>query len=434
MVWTDTRVDSLRSQFPALDKQVDGKTAVFFDGPAGTQVPQSVIDAIGDYLVKHNANHCGVFATSVESDRLLNEAHRAAADLLGVNDPDSIAFGANMTTLALALSRALAKSWEPGDEIVLSRLEHDANFSPWVLAAQDRGVTIRYVEVNPDDCTLRLEQYAELINSRTKLVAVGCASNAVGTVNPVKQICKWARDAGALSFLDAVHYAPHALIDVIDWDCDFLVCSAYKFFGPHVGILYGRRTLLEAIQPYKLRPSPDELPGRWMTGTQNHEGIAGTLAAIDYLAQIGLEEIASDYQPDNRGAGQQVQSTSRREALVAALTAIRAYEHDLLLRLLDGLRQIPNLKVWGITDPHRLAQRLPTVSINHQTIAPRQLAEHLAADAIFVWHGNYYALPLTESLGVEPEGMVRIGLCHYNNADEVDRLLASLERIASLPE
>ncbi len=252
-------------------------------------MPQSVIDAISHYLSHHNANHDGVFATSIESDRLLHDAHQAAADLVGCQDAGEIAFGANMTTLTFALSRALARTWNQGDEIVLSRLEHDANFSPWVLAAQDAGVTIRYIDIDPSDCTLKLDQYADAINQRTRLVAVGCASNAVGTVNPVKKICRWAAEAGALSFLDAVHYAPHDLIDVSDWGCDFLICSAYKFFGPHVGVMYGRRELLESIQPYKLRPSPNDLPGRWMTGTQNHECIAGTLAAIDYIADIGRE-------------------------------------------------------------------------------------------------------------------------------------------------
>ncbi len=415
MVLTEAVVESLRLQFPAFSKQVNGKSAVFFDGPAGTQVPQAVIDAIRDYLVNHNANHAGVFATSIESDRLLEEAHQAAADLLGAPDSGTVSFGGNMTTLTFALSRALARDWSPGDEIVLSRLEHDANFSPWILAAEDRGVTVRFVDVDSSDCTLRLEQYAEKINERTKLVAVGCASNAVGTINPVKQICQWARDAGALSFLDAVHYAPHALIDVHDWGCDFLICSAYKFFGPHVGMMYGRRELLESIRPYKLRPAPNDLPGRWMTGTQNHEGIAGTLAAIDYLAQLGRDPTG--------------QPASRRSALVAAFAQIRDYESRLLVRLLSGLQRNAALKVWGISDPQRLDQRLPTVSITHQALASKQLAERLAEEGIFVWHGNYYALPLTESLGVEPDGMVRIGLCHYNTAAEVDRLIAVLDAV-----
>jgi cysteine desulfurase family protein (TIGR01976 family) len=408
---TNQTVASLRAQFPALTKTVGGKQAVFFDGPAGTQVPQAVIDAISHYLIHHNANHEGVFTTSVESDRLLHDAHQAAADFVGCHDGGEIAFGANMTSLTFALSRALAKTWQPGDEIVLSRLEHDANFSPWVLAAQDAGVTVRYIDIDPHDCTLRLDQYADAISDRTQLVAVGCASNAVGTVNPVKQICRWAADAGALSFLDAVHYAPHDLIDVADWGCDFLICSAYKFFGPHVGIMYGRRKLLESFTPYKLRPSPSDLPGRWMTGTQNHECIAGTMAAIDYIADIG------------RDGGV---PTDRREALTKAYAEIRRYERMLLDHLLDGLMAIDGVKCWGILDPSQREQRFPTVAITHQQFTSKQLAQQLASQAIFTWHGNYYALPLTEQLGVEPEGMLRIGLVHYNTAAEVDRLLAVL--------
>lgn len=418
MKLTDEHVQSLRSKFPALAQQVAGMPAIFFDGPAGTQVPQSVIDAISHYLVHCNANHGGLFATSRRSDQLLDEAHRAAADLLGAADAGCIAFGGNMTTLTFALSRALARTWTAGDEIVLTRLEHDANFTPWVLAAEDAGVRVQFVDIDPETCTLKRDDYARLLSDRTRLVAVGCASNAVGTINPVKEICHWARDAGALSFLDAVHYAPHALMDVIDWNCDFLVCSAYKFFGPHVGLLYGRRQLLEQIQPYKLRPASDELPGRWMTGTQNHECIAGTLAAIDYLARIGRDVAGSA-------------DLARRDALVAAFGAIRNYEQDLLKQLLEGLAQLDEIKTWGITDPSSLDQRLPTVSITHQRIRPERIAQQLADVGIFVWHGNYYALPLTERLSVEPDGMVRIGLAHYNTPDEVTRLLDALSQLAN---
>ena len=297
MSFTNEFVTGIREQFPALSRQVNGRRAVFFDGPAGTQVPQSVVDAIGAYLFRHNANHGGAFATSVESDQVLSQTHQAAADLLGAKDPNCVFFGANMTSLTFAFSRALSRLWGPGDEIILTRLEHDANFTPWVLAARDQGATVHYVDIEPSDCTLRLDDFQTLLNSRTKLVAVGGASNLTGTINPVGRICQWAREAGALTFIDAVHYAPHGLLDVNAWDCDFLVCSAYKFFGPHVGIMYGRRHLLESIQPYKLRPCSDELPGRWMTGTQNHECLAGTLAAIDYLAEIGRSlsaEVPSD--------------------------------------------------------------------------------------------------------------------------------------------
>ncbi len=420
MTLTDRIVADLRVQFPALSRKHGHDLAVFFDGPAGTQVPQSVMEAISNYLTQHNANHHGVFATSKESDQLLDRAHAAAADFVGSDDPGTIAFGANMTTLTFALSRALARTWAPGDEIILTRLEHDANFSPWILAAEDAGVNVRFIDINPDNCTLRTEQYSDLLNDRTRLVAVGCASNAVGTINPVKQICQMAHDAGALSFLDAVHYAPHDLIDVIDWGCDFLVCSAYKFFGPHVGIMYGRRELLESIRPYKLRPSPDDLPGRWMTGTQNHECIAGTLSAIDYIAQVGRTVSGSE-------------SLSRREGLQKAYQSIREYEGSLTRQLLDGLADIAGVKVWGITEPEQLSSRFPTVSITHDSRRPQQLAEKLAADGIFVWHGNYYALPLTERLGVEPDGMVRIGLVHYNTSAEVDRLLLSLASCGSTP-
>ena len=414
MELTDELVRELRSQFPALKKQVHGKDAIFFDGPAGTQVPQSVIDAISHYLVHCNANSHGVFATSIESDELVDAAHQAAADFVGATDAGTIAFGANMTSLTFALSRALSRNWSKGDEIILTRLEHDANFSPWRLAAEDAGVTVHYVDIDDSNCTLLLDDYARLLSDKTKLVAVGCASNAAGTINPVKQICGWAREAGALSFLDAVHYAPHDLIDVAEWGCDFLICSAYKFFGPHVGIMYGRRELLESIQPYKLRPSPDDLPGRWMTGTQNFECICGVRAAIDYLADIGRIDGAE---------------RNRRDALTESFRMVRNYERKLVDLLLDGLAQIPEITVWGITEASQRDQRFPTVSITHQKMTAETLAKKLADEAIFVWNGNYYALPLTERLGVEPDGMVRIGLAHYNTADEVSRLLSVLREL-----
>ena len=409
-----TRFAATRSRFPALQKQVAGRPAVFFDGPAGTQVPQEVMDAITYYLTHCNANRGGGFATSDESDQLMMEAHQAGADLVGTSDPGTVCFGPNMTTMTFALSRALAATWKPGDEIVLSHLEHDANFSPWRLAAEDAGVTVRYVDIDPADCTLCLEQYADVINSKTRLVSVGCASNAVGTVNPVKQICQWARDAGALSFLDAVHYAPHALMDVEDWGCDFLICSAYKFFGPHVGIMYGRRDLLESLQPYKLRPAPETCPDRWMTGTQNLECIHGTRAAIEYVASIA----------------QASTNTPRREALTTAFQRIRDYERSLLAELLDGIQAIPSVRIWGITDRDRLDERLPTIAITSEKISSHALSERLSEDGIFTWAGNYYALPVTERLGLEPDGMVRIGLVHYNTSDEVARLIDRLEQYA----
>jgi cysteine desulfurase family protein (TIGR01976 family) len=404
-------VQSVRQQFPALVRTVSGKPVVFLDGPGGTQVPHRVITAIGYYLIRNNANHGGLFATSIESDELLAEAHRAGADFLGADDPDCISFGLNMTSLTFALSRAVARRLQPGDEVVVTRLDHDANVSPWALAAQDARALVKYVDINRDDCTLDMNDFASRLSPRTRLVAVGCASNANGTVNPVRQICEAARAVGAWTFLDAVHFAPHARINVREFGCDFLACSAYKFFGPHVGMLWGRRELLEELVAYKVRPAPHELPGKWMTGTQNHEGMAGTLAAIEYLAEIGQTSEAA---------------VDRRTALDNAMAAIQQYERTLLDRLLAGLAELPNIKVWGITDRNRLAERLPTVSITHAKIPTLDLAKWLCERGFFVWHGNYYALQLTETLGLEPQGMVRIGLVHYNTMEEVERLLTAL--------
>ena len=406
-----------RQQFPALLRQVNERTAVFLDGPAGTQVPQSVIDAITNYYAQHNANHGGAFVTSHESDDILRATHQAIADLLGASDSDCVAFGANMTSLTFALSRALGQTWQSGDEIIVSRLDHDANVRPWVLAAQDAGVQVHFVEIHREDCTLDLDDLKSKLNERTRLVALGCASNSVGTINPYRDVIAWAHEVGALVFLDAVHYAPHALIDVESWDCDFLACSAYKFFGPHVGILWGKRKHLQSLTAYKLKTVPDSLPDKWMTGTQNHECLAGTLAAVNYLADIG-RNCAED------------QSLPRRSALETAFNSIQPYEQFLVERLLAGLRNIPGIQIWGINDPARAHERLPTLSITHHRLSPEALATELGQRGLFVWHGNYYALELTESLGLQPDGMVRIGLVHYNTADEVDRLLDELEQLA----
>ncbi len=409
-------VDEVRSRFPALAREHDGRPAVYLDGPAGSQVPSTVVDAVSRMMLETNANHAGTFATSVESDAILDEAHRAVADLLGADDPDEIAFGANMTTQTLALSRALGRTWKNGDEVVLSRLDHDANVTPWVLAARDAGAVVRFADVDPADCTLDVDSLLAHLNDRTKLVAVGLASNLVGSVNPVARIAAAAREVGALTFVDAVHYAPHARIDVSALGCDFLACSAYKFFGPHVGVLWGRRDLLEERQPYKLRPSPDTLPGRWMTGTQNHEGIAGTLAAVEYLADLG-RRCANE--PD----------LPRPAALDAAFDAVVEHERLLAERLLTGLADRPEFAVHGITALERLDERVPTVSVTHDRVAPLELARGLAERGIFAWSGHSYALPLTEAVGLEPHGVLRVGLLHYNTSAEVDRLLTTLDEI-----
>ncbi len=417
---TSFPVEACRQQFPALDRVANGFPAAFFDGPGGTQCPQSVIDAVAHYLAFTNANHHGLFATATESDQLLEEAHQTLSHFLNANDPCEVSFGQNMTSLTMALSRALSKTWKPGEEIIVTLLDHDANVSPWVLAAHDAGVKVHYLRFHPEDCTLDLEDFQQKLSSKTRLVALGCASNSVGTLNPVKAMTQMAQAAGAKVFLDAVHYAPHILPDVQDLGCDFLACSAYKFFGPHVGILWGRRTLLEELAAYKLRPAPNSLPGKWMTGTQSHEGIAGAKAAVDYLANLGrsLAPQAS------------VQAMSCRAALTSAYQAIYQYEQQLCTQLLEGLLAIQSLKIYGITNPQQQASRLATVSFTHAKLTSEQLAKKLGEQGLFAWHGNYYALNLTEQLGLEPHGMLRIGLVHYNTSVEVSRLLQALEQLS----
>jgi cysteine desulfurase family protein (TIGR01976 family) len=408
-------VEAVRRQFPALARTQHGQPVVFFDGPAGSQAPQRVIDAVGHYLAHTNANHGGLFATSRESDALLDEAHGAAADFLGASDAGEVAFGANMTTLTLALSRALARTWRAGDEVVVTRSEHDANYTPWAIAARDAGATLRAVALRGPDGTLDLDDLRRKLSSRTRLVAVGCASNATGTIHPVREIAELAHAAGAEVFLDAVHYAPHLLPDVAAWGCDYLACSAYKFCGPHVGLLWGRRERLESLAADKLRPAPNDLPGKWMTGTQSHEGIAGVLAAIEYLADLGRTLAPA--------------VATRREALVAAYRAISAYERQLSAAMLTGLARIPDVRLYGITDAARLAERVPTFSVTHARHSARALAERLAERGIFAWHGNFYALPLTEALSLEPDGLLRVGLLHYNTEQEVERFLDELRKV-----
>lgn len=408
----------IRAQFPALAQTVDGQPAVFFDGPGGTQVPQRVIDAIGNYLINANANTHGAFATSARTDAVIAEAHAAMADLLGC-DPDEVVFGPNMTTLTFAMSRAIGRELGPGDEIVVTRLDHDANVAPW-RALEERGVTVRMVDIDVEDCTLDMGDMARAITANTRLVAIGYASNAVGTINDVAEVVRMAHAVGALAYVDAVHYAPHGPIDVRALDCDFLACSPYKFFAPHMGALYGKRAHLERLQPYKVRPAGNNTPDRWETGTKNHEGLAGVAAAIDYLAELGR----------NTGGGDA--TTSRRAALLAAMAAIRSYERDLAERLIIGLLAIPGLTFYGIREPERFGQRTPTVSIRLASCTPHELAARLGEQGIFVWDGNYYALSLTERLGVEESGgMVRIGLAHYNTAEEIDRLLAILRTMTT---
>lgn len=410
-------VESVRAQFPALHESYNGQPAVFFDNPGGTQVPRRVIDAMTDYLVRRNANTHGAFETSRRTDAVIDRARQAAADLLGA-DAGEIVFGNNMTSLTFHLSRSLAEAFGPGDEIVVTRLDHDANIMPWVMMAEDTGAAVHWADVDMETCTLDMEHLQSLITPRTKLVAVGYASNASGTINDVKTIIGWAKANGAYSYVDAVQYAPHGLIDVKELDCDFLACSAYKFFGPHVGILYGKREHLESLRAYRVRPAGNEPPDKWEQGTKNHEGLAGTAAAIDYIAELGVTY------------GGAFSDAPRRDQLRAAWTEIAAYEQMLVERLMEGLQLVPRVRVYGITNRMDWPNRVATVSVRKEGTTPEQLAEALAAENIFTWNGNFYALALSERLGVEASGgLLRIGLVHYNTLGEVDRCLRVLEQV-----
>lgn len=411
-----------REQFPALAQQEGGQSAVFFDGPGGTQVPRGVIDAISQYLVTSNANTHGRFATSARTDDTIASARAAMADLLGCDD-DEIVFGPNMTALTFAMSRSIGREIEPGDEIVLTVLDHDANYAPW-KALEQCGAVVHTVDINVGDCTLDMADFRSRISPRTRLVAVGYASNAVGTINDVAEVVRLAHGVGALVFIDAVHYAPHGPIDVRAIDCDFLACSPYKFFGPHAGVLYAKREHLDRLKPYKVRPAADTSPDRWETGTQNHEALAGVTAAIDYLATLGRRAV------DAAGAVIEKPAATRRDALLGAMGAVREYESALVGRLIAGLLAIDGLTFYGITDPARSAERTPTVAVRIAGHAPSDLAAELGRRGICTWDGHYYALNLTERLDVEAAGgMLRIGVVHYNTADEVDRLLAALRDI-----
>ncbi len=415
-------VEALRAEFPALRREQDGRPVAFLDGPGGTQVPQRVIDAVTDYYRDSNANSGGAFTTSVLSDAIADEAHAAVADFLGAASPDEIKFGYNMTTLTLHIGRSIGATLAPGDEIVVTTLDHEANVSTWEAMAADRGVTVRKVDVRLDDVTLDLEDLESMLNSRTKLVAIGYASNAVGTVNPVGEIVARAHEVGALTYVDAVAYAPHGPIDVQAIDTDFLVCSAYKWFGPHLGALYGKAAVLEALPAFKVRPAHD----RFETGTASFESIAGTLAATDYLRDVGRSF------GDVAGAAGAADASERRRELVAGMLAIAAYERDLVTRLLDGLGAIRGVTIHGIVDPDRFGSRVPTVSISIGGIAPRAAAEALARDGIYAWDGDFYATGLIERLGkAETGGVIRLGLVHYNTAAEVDRVIEAIERIAA---
>jgi len=415
-------ISLIRNEFPALAREQDGRPLVFFDAPGGTQVTRRCLERMMAYLTRHNANTHGAFVTSQESDAILAEAHEAAADFLNAASPAEIVFGQNMTSLTFALSRSVGRTLGEGDEVILTRLDHDANFSPWRIMAAERCVRVHVVDVCPDDCTLALEDFARYLSPRTRLVAVGYVSNAVGTINPLKRIIEMAHAVGAWVFVDAVAAAPHLPIDVRVLGVDFLACSAYKFWGPHQGILYGRYELLDYLPAYKVRPADDRPPHKFETGTQSHESAAGVIGVIEYL-----EWLAAQLDPEPESPSKL--RSPRAARLQQAMRAIQRYETQLAAYLIGQITAIPGVRFFGICQRDRLAERVPTIAIRYKDEHPRATAERLARQGICVWDGNYYAINLTERLGVEESGgMVRIGLTHYNTREEIDRLLDALEQ------
>ena len=401
-------VTAVREQFPALEREHNGRRVAYLDGPGGSQVARSAIDAVTRYMSRGGANLHGAFPTSVETEEILQEARQAAADFLGAK-PDEVAFGANMTTLTFAISRALARTWDRDSEIVVTELDHRANVDPWLLAAAERGATVRWVRVNPETLTLEADDVERAINDRTKLVAVGLASNAVGTVNDVAAIAKRAHAVGAFVAVDAVHAAPHIPVDRERLGADVLTCSAYKFFGPHVGVTAVKRDLLEALGAYKVEPAPNYIPDKLETGTQNHEGIAGVKGAIDFIASLG-------------------DGATPRERLISGMRAVEEYEADLAERFRAALREIPGIKVYAAPDG---VHKTPTVAFRMDGHAPREVTEHMAQEGFFVADGHFYASTLARKLGIgDKGGWIRAGLAPYNTKEEVEGFIESLERLA----
>jgi cysteine desulfurase family protein (TIGR01976 family) len=408
-------LDAIRAQFPL-------EQAIFFDNPAGTQVPRRVVDAVSHYYLTMNANSGGGFSTSQRTDAMVEDTRAKVADFLNAPSPDEIVLGPNMTTLNFSLSRALAKTLKPGDEIVLTRMDHDANVAPWLRIAEDHGLVVRWVDIRTADCTLDMDTLEAALTDRTKIVATVHASNAVGTINPVAQIAQMAHAAGALYVVDAVQSAPHIPIDVQAIGCDFLLCSAYKFFGPHIGVMWGRHDLLESLPVYKVRPSKDKSPNRWETGTASFETIAGVGAAIDYLESIG----------DAYGAAHRAhfpQFSGRRQTLKAAMSTLIAYEQELVAHLIEVIQRVPGTHIAGITDPTRLHERVPTVVFVKEGHTPESIAAHLSRHNIYVWNGNYYAVEIMDRLGRGEHGMVRVGLAHYNTHAEIDQFEQALKAL-----
>jgi cysteine desulfurase family protein (TIGR01976 family) len=406
-------VGAVREQFPSLSETDNGIRRIYLDNPGGTQVPLSVVQRISDCLLHGNANIGGGFRTSDLAGEFVDEGRAAGADFVNARSTDEITFGQNMTTLTLHLSRSIGRHLKAGDEIVLTRMEHDANVAPWLLLARDYDFKIRWLPFNVETFEFDADALDDVLTERTRLVCMGGASNLTGTLNDVKNLCAKARAAGAWTFIDAVQSAPHELPDVQDFDCDFLACSAYKFFGPHQSLLWGRREVLETLEPYKLRPAPEELPWRFETGTQSHEGIAGTGAAIDYFASL------SDALPSG---------STRRDNLVSGFHAMFEYEKTLTSHLITGLEDIAGVTVQGITDPDAIDRRVPTVSFTHAQHRPEVIAAALSKQNIFVWSGHNYGVEPATALGLmESGGVLRVGAVHYNTLSEIDETLNVIE-------
>jgi cysteine desulfurase family protein (TIGR01976 family) len=406
-------VDRIRSLFPALARTEDGKQAAYLDGPGGTQAPQSVIDAMGSVLSDGVSNLGGGFGSSEFAEQITNSGRQAMADFFNA-DPNEISFGQNMTSITFAVSRALATKWGPGDSIIVTSLDHDANFTPWVRAATDAGVEVRIAEFDPVSGELDPGSIADLLDDTVRLVATCVASNAVGTVVDVRAVTALAHEAGALVYLDAVHAGPHHLVDVRAIDCDFLVASAYKFFGPHTGILYGKLDRLAELDMYKVRPSPSDPPEKLETGTQSFESIAGVTAAVDYLAD--LADLADS------------SHLTRRQRLEQSYDLINRYERELSTHFLEGISSLPKVKIHGV--PIADERRVATFAISVEGLPPAEVAHRMAADGLYVWSGHYYAVNAMDRLGfLDTGGLVRIGFVHYNTLSEVDRVLECLSSL-----
>lgn len=411
-------IDDVRGRFPALDLTDQGRRRIYLDNPAGTQVPRSVADAVATCLLETNANLGGFFTTTLAAGDVVEDAHRAMADFLGAAGPEEVIIGPNMTTLTYQMSRTLGRDFRPGDEIIVTRMDHEGNVSPWLQLAEDRGLTVRMLPFDTASWQVEERDLARLLSPRTRLVALNYASNLTGSINPVKRLVALAREAGAFTYVDAVQFAPHGLVDVAGLGCDFLACSSYKFFGPHLGILWGRREVLDRLVPYKLRCSGNDLPERFETGTPQVELLAGLSAAVGHFAALG----------ERLGA-----TGSWRDRIAAAYAASIAWEAPLAQMLIDGLRRIDGLTIHGITDPGRIAERVPTVSFSVTGIAPETLARELAAENIFVWSGHNYAWEIVHQLGIAPEeGVVRIGAASYNTPAEIGDTLDAVERLVAM--